>query len=295
MRCSAPFWVKDISAFVGCGKCLGCLINRRRKWTLRNILELRCHREAIFVTLTYTDETIHPLGHLVPRDLTLFLKRFRKAIEPIKVRFYACGEYGGKSLRPHYHLILYGVGAEFSNTILRTWNKGMIDVKSATKENIEYVAGYCTKKLLNSDTRISRGMPKEFVRSSRRPGIGVPALAVLADKWNLQMDGQDVLRSLKIGAVDYPLDRLMREKLRNLVFTKEQIEQIKEVYKDVMREEAKSLIVEARDYKTWLLFKDRPQQLSTLASEVYYEKHYSALEAQQKKWAFKQNLKRNSI
>ena len=43
------------------------------------------------------------------RDYQLFMKRLRKAFPNDKIRFYAAGEYGPKTLRPHYHAILFGL------------------------------------------------------------------------------------------------------------------------------------------------------------------------------------------
>ena len=54
-----------------------------------------------FVTLTY-DEDHLPLDRSVSRrEVQLFMKRLRKAISPLRVRFFACGEYGERFGRPH--------------------------------------------------------------------------------------------------------------------------------------------------------------------------------------------------
>ena len=113
---------------VPCGKCLLCRIRRKSEWTDRLTHELGYHEGALFVTLTY-DPAYVPIGDkgymtLRKRDLQLYIKRLRKALEPRRIRYYACGEYGDPSKeirtrngyllrtigeRPHYHLIVYGM------------------------------------------------------------------------------------------------------------------------------------------------------------------------------------------
>lgn len=48
--------------------------------------------------------------YLCKRDLQLFMKRLRKYLSKYEgqtVRFFATGEYGPKSFRPHFHILLY--------------------------------------------------------------------------------------------------------------------------------------------------------------------------------------------
>ena len=47
---------------------------------------------------------------LVNRHLQLFIKRFRKYVSKNyneKIRYYAIGEYGTQSLRPHWHILFF--------------------------------------------------------------------------------------------------------------------------------------------------------------------------------------------
>ena len=39
-------------------------------------------------------------------DFQKFIKRLRKDYD---IKYFACGEYGDKTLRPHFHAILFGV------------------------------------------------------------------------------------------------------------------------------------------------------------------------------------------
>ncbi len=174
MLCKRPF-VKGGTVPFGCGQCLPCRLNRRRVWTARQVLESFMHDESVFVTLTYDEEHVHPDGHLVPDHVTRWLKRFRKAIYPLKVRYFLCGEYGDTSWRPHYHLSLFGVGRWCEELIEETWPYGFVQVGDFNEQTAQYVAGYVVKKLTNEDHHALDGRPPEYARQSRRPGLDADA------------------------------------------------------------------------------------------------------------------------
>ena len=265
MLCKKPF-ISYGQAY-GCGQCLPCRIRRRRLWTHRMLLEALDHSDSCFLTLTYSDENLPILGskkrgissntslpshgNLNPRDLQLWLKRFRKAISPSKMRFYAVGEYGDESYRPHYHAAIFGYprcSQGNTQTPLRrrpassapvgydpgrptccahcalvydTWGLGRIFVGSLETHSAQYIAQYTTKKLTApDDTRLKRGnqwLHPEFARMSRRPGIGSNMMANVAEvllKLDLETSESDVPVTLRHGSDEYPLGRYLRQQLR---------------------------------------------------------------------------------
>lgn len=219
-------WYKGVP--FGCGQCLPCRINRRRIWCLRMALEYLTSEKGLFITLTYADEHL-PFSltdsfddckpSLCKRDFQLFMKRFRKAIHPATIRFFACGEYGSKTLRPHYHAILFGVDDSVSEIVAKSWPYGMVACGECNAYSIQYVAGYVLKKLVNpkkGDTRTP-----EFTLSSRNPGLGSPAIPAIAETlqkypelFKLGDFAEDVPGSMKVLGKSYPLGRYMIRKLR---------------------------------------------------------------------------------
>ena len=165
-----------------CGGCLGCRMAHAKAWAFRCQLELQRHDTATFTTLTYSDENLPPT--LTKRHLQLYLKRLRKTTaQPI--RFFASGEYGERTQRPHYHAILYGVGPE-EPALDRCWGHGHTRSLSVTAAAIAYVAGYTSKKIgyrLNEEERVDPETGEvytwqpPFIQMSRRPGIGGHARA----------------------------------------------------------------------------------------------------------------------
>lgn len=164
-----------------CGSCLGCVTDRARGWALRCTLELHQHNEAVFSTLTYDEEQIP--STLEKPHLTAFLKRLRKRI-PNKLKFFASGEYGEQTRRPHYHAILYGMGEDQADIIEKEWGKGHVRTERVTPARIAYVAGYVQKKIdfryekqewIDYSTGEVVTWQPPFIHMSRRPGIASDA------------------------------------------------------------------------------------------------------------------------
>lgn len=246
--CSNPF-VKAGKAF-GCGQCFPCRINRRRLWTHRILLESLCHPVSCFVTLTYSEKfmptlisssTGRAVGSLSPRDLSLWLKRLREEISPLRIRFYGVGEYGDKSFRPHYHVALFGfpgcVGdrtkrhfatgevlweqcCDRCQLVGRTWGKGIVDLGTINRQSAAYLAEYTVKKMTKFDDIRLDGRYPEFARMSRQNGgIGSSAMwDVASDMMRYYLDCRaDVPSALKHGTKDLPLGRYLKARLREMI------------------------------------------------------------------------------
>lgn len=172
-----------------CSKCPGCRADQRRDWGVRCYHEAQLHEQSSFLTLTYQDAppAINKL------DLQHFLMRMRKHYGPL--RYFGCGEYGGKTNRPHYHMLIFGhdfMGGPhvahiepdryINARVERIWGHGQIEISSLTPDRCFYTAGYCMKKAGQADT---------FSIQSRRPPIGQ---RWLQDHWdNLNRLGHVVI------------------------------------------------------------------------------------------------------
>lgn len=187
-----------VKVTVPCGQCIGCRRDKARDWGTRMAHEAAMHEHNAFVTLTYSDEFLPDDGSVNKRDLQLFMKRLRKALAPQKVRYYACGEYGEKNWRAHYHLVLFGYfpddGVLWRKTprghvywrspfLEKIWGMGHVEFGDVSAGNAEYVAGYVLKKITGqmAERHYRRAHPvtgeivqlaREFAVMSNRPGIG---------------------------------------------------------------------------------------------------------------------------
>ena len=99
---------------IPCNKCTGCRTEHSRQWAMRLVHEKKHQEEVkknrtVFITLTYNDDYLPQSGSLIKKDFQNFIKRLRNQLLEVKgwkppLRYYAAGEYGEKSSRPHYHM-----------------------------------------------------------------------------------------------------------------------------------------------------------------------------------------------
>ncbi len=173
-RYSKGRWITSVP--VDCGKCPPCKKLIGSQWAFRLKMEDRVSRSSFFITLTYSPKyvPISPNGLLTlqKKDVTDFIKRLRKLEGHTDLRYYAVGEYGSKTNRPHYHIIMFNV--ENKENIYKAWKKnkepiGSIDIGDVKSESIKYTLKYISKKgkipMWNGDDRI-----KEFSNKSKRLG-----------------------------------------------------------------------------------------------------------------------------
>ncbi len=92
--------------YVPCRKCFECLQKKTSDWVTRILNESTLHDDVCFLTLTFNNDNLPNVFNW--RPLQLFLKRLRKSIQPKKIKYFACREYGSKGHRPHYHIIIFG-------------------------------------------------------------------------------------------------------------------------------------------------------------------------------------------
>lgn len=212
-----PFDIKEeyLDSFpIPCGKCVGCREDKAKEWSNRLLMESTyCKDKCYFITLTYDDEHAHWIDYISPRtgqfypketkhqasldkkDAQNFMKRLRKEFPDQKLRFYLAGEYGGKTFRPHMHLILFNLDvpsniffpAGKSETgdvyfvcdfLSRIWSSGFHQINSANEFTFKYVANYVTKKIGVKSNKWyeDQGLVAPFNTMSRKPGIGAQYL-----------------------------------------------------------------------------------------------------------------------
>ena len=79
---------KDNLLRLPCGRCTACKEAYRADWSVRCDMEARCHKDNVFLTLTYRPDTCPrwvSKGHV-----RKFIRRLRKAIGKSSL-YFACG------------------------------------------------------------------------------------------------------------------------------------------------------------------------------------------------------------
>lgn len=218
---------------IPCGKCTGCRLKYSAEWATLLTLEKEYYpdEECWFLTLTYDDahitipdqmkgtyinekgEETHETykndgtwtGTLVEEDMQKFIKRLRKHFPKKEIKYFYCGEYGSSTMRPHYHMIIFGapfdpnqfydhhIDKEFhkwhnkSHELDKLWNMSwqtneetgeientsILDMAQVEWSNCAYTARYCMKKVGDTWSKeewLKIGKIPEFVRMSRTIG-----------------------------------------------------------------------------------------------------------------------------
>jgi len=182
--CKLPIMLKKTSTErVPCGRCTECRARRISAWSFRLMQESKNHISSTFTTLTYAPEHINRKhgnftknGYmsLYKRDLQDFLRSVRRKLKKSSrnIRYYAVGEYGGETNRPHYHIILFG---PLSSEITQHWRFGTVFIGNVTGASIGYCLKYISKpsqipKHKNDDRLkefaiMSKGIGRNYVQS----------------------------------------------------------------------------------------------------------------------------------
>lgn len=198
------------------------------------MLEHLCSPDAVFLTLTYRDEDLPDDSMLCKRDLQRYIKAIRNHYRKTRrIRYYACGEYGERTHRPHYHAIIFGVYDYEAPAISKLWPYGGVAAGTVTPESIQYVAGYVCKKITSKTTP---KCAREFSIMSLKPGIGYPALDKVHELMKIpafmkMIRLQDDVPSVLLhGRRAMPFGRYLKGKLRELMDTGGDLDAF---YKDV--------------------------------------------------------------
>lgn len=246
MDCISPLHLSPPRGTVPCGKCIACLKRRQDDWSIRLTKEYENSFNCYFLTLTYSDDCVpvRPLGGeptkvLLKRDIQLWLKRLRKSLEPHKIRFFACGEYGPTTLRPHYHVIIFNFpqGFQIQERVNKTWRKGYITYSLVTPARVRYVAKYCACYTF-LPPKYRHKMYRPFVLCSRRPAIGgqylTPSIVSYhRDTLSTVLQGRD---GVKFALPKYYRDRIFDDQMkfdirqRTDVYREQQIADYKRKY-----------------------------------------------------------------
>lgn len=165
-----------------CGTCLLCQEEKARQQAVRIYHESMSYMESSFITLSYAPKHEPQYGSLHYEHLVKFWKRMRKHLwqkQRKRLRYYAVGEYGDKSLRPHYHACVFGHAFTDNRIILKTtphllwtcplleewWGLGYVSVGALNFRTARYTASYVTKKLRSK---------QQYVRTDETTGELIP-------------------------------------------------------------------------------------------------------------------------
>lgn len=179
---------------VPCGRCFQCRKKRAQDWAIKLIEENKYHKKKCFITLTFDNKILQKgneygakckfLYHIENSKeyVQKFIKRLRKHFKNDRITYFAVGEYGEKTKRCHWHIILWGINFEedrqptrksksgkdmfTSPTLDRLWDCGICVIEDININNTVYCTQYILKKFKRKDDRY-----KEKIMYSNRSKI----------------------------------------------------------------------------------------------------------------------------
>lgn len=215
---------------VPCGRCIECRKLRVNSWFARLKYELDNCKNAFFITLTYDDDNLpfteNGNNTLDYKDIQKLFKDYRehyvyRAKDSItnrikryhdkvpKFKYFAVGEYGEQTHRPHYHIVIFNIDLDI---LLSKWKKGQYHVGKVEDKSIYYTLKYAFKSITKinkrdewDDTKIEKALMSK--------GLG---LNYIKNQAFVKYHKEDVSRPYKIlGNTSIPLPRYYRDKLFN--------------------------------------------------------------------------------
>ena len=187
--------IVPVFLYAPCGKCPACSVHAVSELRSRLMLESLSHpgRNAVFVTLTYSDDNLPADG--VDRDaVSKFLKRLRGNLfysgYDTYFRPFYVSEYGSplKTQRPHYHILLFGANVgcssdndgsieNFDKQLRKSWKYGFVHWEVARNpiSCASYISKYLVKSVRNS-SNVPEGKNPNFWSGPRSSEGGLGAI-----------------------------------------------------------------------------------------------------------------------
>lgn len=160
-ECYNKIILKDKNIEVECGKCLNCINNKKKEKALRLIQEMNNYKFKLFITLTMDEiqatRSKSGLTSLDKNMFTLYIKKLQywekkynmkiAKDNSMKMKYISCGEYGEKSERAHYHIVLL-TNSFIHHKIKTLWKLGHVEMETVKDVRaVYYTAGYTDKKI----------------------------------------------------------------------------------------------------------------------------------------------------
>lgn len=209
---------------------------------------------------------------LVKADVQKFMKRLRKSQKGGKpLKYYLCGEYGGRFKRPHYHVILFNanldslIGKDYAKAHFKglvpldgkipfecpSWTYGQVTVGQVTEASVGYTLKYISKQKQIPAHRNDDRLP-EFSLMSK--GMGKNYLTPAMIKWHKDdlLDRQfvNLPDGKKVSMPRYYKQKIYTEEEQALLSKHFEDKWWKEYMdEDIVQQEKRHLICKEKDRK----------------------------------------------
>lgn len=219
-KCYNKIWLKNQKIWVNCGKCLNCLEEKKKEIGNRAVHDLEQYKMKYMITLTYDEINAvrNKYGEttLVKEHLNKYIKALQYVAKKYNFRetknsfsYVACGEYGAKTQRAHYHLVV-GTNWYMERTFREKWKYGNVKIeKIKSVASIFYTTGYTAKKIGFNEKKFKN---KEIAFLKFKRGLG--------ENWIKRK-----IDERKITAENYYLETMMNGKIKMPTYYKNKIKE----------------------------------------------------------------------
>lgn len=259
--CLRPITLKQREAVVPCGKCPKCIARRVSSWSFRLMQEEKVSSFAQFLTMTYAQTTLPFSANFLPtlskRDVQLFIKRLRKRMgeNAIRIKYYAVGEYGGKTFRPHYHIIMFNHDLD---AIQPAWGLGHVYYGTVSGASVGYTLKYMSKQKKKFRRSPDDDRVPEFALMSK--GLGISYLNETMVEWHTT-DYINRMYCTVSGGIKIAMPRYYKEKIY--------FEEEKKAIRDFYQIQAQNLFNEKLDKSTTRSVWNEQQAIDAAYDEMY--------------------------
>lgn len=140
---------------IGCGNCIECRTQKSREWQTRLHEEIKIHKHAYFVTLTFSNESLkffmnklecEECNAVAGQAIRYFLERYRKKNKHT-LRHWLITELGHENTeRIHLHGIVFTENELTNDELHELWKYGRTDTgKYCNEKTINYIVKYVNK------------------------------------------------------------------------------------------------------------------------------------------------------
>lgn len=251
---------------VPCNRCPACVSRRVSHWSFRLMQEFKASQNGYFITLTYDTKhvPISPKGFMTlrRRDVQLFMKRLRKASQPQPtIKYYSAGEYGTKTKRPHYHILLFNVNIEL---LQKAWGLGSIHYGKLTAAAVGYTLKYMSKPSRIPEHKNDDREPERALMSK---GLGISYINERTRTFHLDNIDRPFITIADGKKISIP--RYFKEKL----FTEEEREYIAIAGRDMKFDQFTDILInqfnnDLTAYDYW--YAEAKEQAFRMSAKNYY-------------------------
>lgn len=244
--CIAPIQLKDRTDSVPCGSCYECKRKRANGWAFRCSQQWKVSTQTFFITLTYDTDHV-PITQkgfmsLRRKDLQLFFKKLRNTYRYKKVntetgrkkwyydrtpglKYYAVGEYGTKTKRPHYHALLFldKYDPLITKKIEQQWEHGSVHIGKLNEKTVNYTLKYISK---TTNEGKAEWDDREVTKSLMSKGLGANYLTESIKRYHKQSLVERYF--VRLDGYITSMPRYYRQK----IYTKTQWEVLKKLITD---------------------------------------------------------------